>query len=81
MAQTVIDTNRYDDYRNIMAEADTCKDDISLLRKRHIDRIQQTENNKMLQVSLVYLNMLQESQEFLNIMRHQLRASKKFMEN
>lgn len=81
MAQNMIDTNRYDDYRNIMAEADTCKDDISLLRKRHIDRIQQTENNKMLQVSLVYLNMLQESQEFLNIMRHQLRASKKFMEN
>jgi hypothetical protein len=35
----------------------------------------------MLQVSLVYLNILQETDEFLNIMRHQLRAAKKFIEN
>ncbi|MBM6992455.1 MAG: inorganic phosphate transporter [Prevotella sp.] len=81
MAQNNIDTNNYEDYRNILAEADACKDELSLIRKRHIDRIQQTENNKMLQVSLVYLNFLQESQEFLSIMRHQLRAAKKFMEN
>jgi hypothetical protein len=35
----------------------------------------------MLQVSMVYLNLLQESQEFLSIMRHQLRSAKKFMDN
>ena len=81
MTQDNIDTGNYDEYRNILAEADACKDELSLIRKRHIDRIQQTDNNKMLQVSLVYLNFLQESQEFLSIMRHQLRAAKKFMEN
>ncbi len=81
MTQDNIDTANYDEYRNILAEADACKDELSLIRKRHIDRIQQTDNNKMLQVSLVYLNFLQESQEFLSIMRHQLRAAKKFMEN
>lgn len=80
-AQAFIDTNRYEGYREVLAEADACKDELSVLRKRHIDRIQQADNNRMLQVSLVYLNMLQESQEFLSIMRHQLRAAKKFMED
>lgn len=81
MAQNIIDTDQYDDYRNIMAEADACKDELSELRKRHLDRMQQAENNQMLQVSLVYLNMLQESEEFMDVMRHQLRAAKKFMED
>lgn len=80
-AQAFIDTNRYEGYREVLADADACKDELSVLRKRHIDRIQQADNNRMLQVSLVYLNMLQESQEFLSIMRHQLRAAKKFMED
>lgn len=81
MAQHLIEARQYDDYRKVLAEADLCRDELSELRKRHIDRIQQTEDNQMLQVSLVYLNMVQESQEFLNAMRHQLRAAKKFMEN
>lgn len=80
-SQNSIDTNQYDEYRDVLAEADLCKDELSALRKRHFDRMQRTENNQMLKVSLVYLNMLQESQEFLSIMRHQLRAAKKFMEN
>lgn len=81
MAQDCIDNSEFDEYRNVLAEADICRDDLAAIRKRHIDRIQQTENPQMLQVSLVYLNLLQESQEFLTIMRHQLRALKKFMEN
>jgi phosphate/sulfate permease len=76
-----IDTGNFDDYRETLAEADACKDELSVIRKRHIDRIQSTTDTKLLQVSLVYLNLLQESQEFLSIMRHQLRAAKKFMEN
>ena len=76
-----IETSRYENYREILAEADACKDELSLLRKKHIDRIQHTGDNTLLKVSLVYLNVLQESQEFLSVMRHQLRAAKKFMEN
>ncbi len=79
--QDFIDTGQYNGYRNVLDKADLCKDELSKLRKRHIDRIQQTEHNQMLQVSLVYLNMLQEAQEFLSAMRHQLRAAKKFMES
>ena len=81
MSAEQIETNRYENYREILAEADACKDELSALRKKHIDRIQHTIGNTLMQISLVYLNVLQESQEFLSVMRHQLRAAKKFMEN
>ncbi|SFG42333.1 inorganic phosphate transporter [Prevotella sp. KH2C16] len=71
-------TGNYSGYRNIMAEADELKNDISRLRKRHIDRIQLAKNNRNYQVAIVYLNLIQESQMLLSIMRHQLRATKKF---
>ena len=80
-SRTAIDTNHFEGYRNILAEADMCKDELSVIRKRHIDRLQATADSRMLQVSMVYLNLLQESQEFLSIMRHQLRSAKKFMDN
>ncbi len=76
-----IETSRYENYREILAEADACKDELSVLRKKHIDRLQNMKDNTLMQISLVYLNVLQESQEFLSVMRHQLRAAKKFMEN
>ena len=80
MTAEQIETNRYENYREILAEADACKDELSVVRKKHIDRIQHTKDNTLMQISLVYLNVLQESQEFLSVMRHQLRAAKKFME-
>ena len=81
MSCELIETGRYENYREVLAEADACKDELSVIRKKHIDRIQQTSDNSKLQISLVYLNVLQESQEFLSVKRHQLRAVKKFMEN
>ena len=81
MSCELIETGRYDSYREILAEADACKDELSVLRKKHIDRIQHMTDNTLMQISLVYLNVLQESQEFLSVMRHQLRAAKKFMES
>ena len=80
MTAEQIETDRYENYREILAEADACKDELSVVRKKHIDRIQHTKGNTLMQISLVYLNVLQESQEFLNVMKHQLRAAKKFME-
>ena len=80
MTAEQIETDRYENYHEILAEADACKDELSVVRKKHIDRIQHTKGNTLMQISLVYLNVLQESQEFLSVMRHQLRAAKKFME-
>ena len=80
MTAEQIETDRYENYREILAEADACKDELSVVRKKHIDRIQHTKGNTLMQISLVYLNVLQESQEFLSVMKHQLSAAKKFME-
>jgi hypothetical protein len=63
----------------VLDAAEKCKDDLSVLRKNMLDNIQQSENMPNIQVSLVYLNLLQESQEFLSIMRHHLRAAYKFI--
>ncbi len=80
MSCSEIDTGRYDQYRGILAEADTCKTRISAIRKQHLNRMQTSSDNKSLQVDMVYLNVLQETQQFLSVMRHQLRSAKKFME-
>ena len=76
----MISTNRYDLYQETLNIADECKDELSVMRKRVID-IMYRDNNANLKVSLLYLNILQESQEFLSIMRHQLRAARKFLDN
>ncbi len=75
----MISTNRFDKYEDTLIEADECKDELSVMRKRLIDRMQK-DNIENLKVSLLYLNILQESQEFISIMRHQLRAAHRFLE-
>lgn len=79
--EQMISTNRYDLYRETLTIGDECKDELSALRDRHINRMQQDVNaSQNLKVSMLYLNMLQESQELISIMRHQLRAARKFLE-
>lgn len=79
LTQQMIATNRYDRYRETLAVADECKDALSAIRKRHIDRMYRDNGTSGLKVSLLYLNVLQESQELVSIMRHQLRAARKFL--
>lgn len=80
LTENYISTNNFSDYRKVLEDADVLKDDLSVLRKRQIDRMQRARGNSTFQVSLVYLNLLQETQQFLSAMRHQLRAAKKFAE-
>nr|MBP7472728.1 inorganic phosphate transporter [Prevotella sp.] len=80
-SEAQISTGRYDNYRDILSEADTLKNQLSSLRKIHIDRIQCSEDDSEMQINMVYLNLLQETQEFMSAMRHQLRAAKKFIDN
>lgn len=81
MTCEAIETNRYEQYRGVLAEADVCKDDLSVIRKIHINRMQKSGTSKMMQVDMVYLNLLQETQQLLSVMRHLLRSAKKFMED
>lgn len=76
----LISNRQYATYRDVLVQADECKDELSVIRKRHIDRMHDAVDNSDYQISLIYLNLLQESQELLSIMRRQLRSTKKFME-
>jgi hypothetical protein len=80
-SEAQIATCRYDNYRDILSEADTLKNKLSAVRKIHINRIQCSDDNSEMQINMVYLNLLQETQEFMSVMRHQLRAAKKFIDN
>lgn len=77
--QNAIDTNTYDDADDILKKGDALKNKISAMRKHQMNRIQDDSTN--LRASLVYLNILQESQELVSIWRHLLRASKRFQED
>ena len=79
--ETMLSAMRFDEYDAVLTEADALKDQLSILRKRHIDRMQQDHDPGNMKISLVYLNILQETQEFLSIMRHQLRAMNRFCGN
>ena len=74
--QMMQDAN-YTGYHPLMEAADALKGELSRLRKQLIDRIQR-DAALNLTTSQLYLNLLQETQELLAIMRHQLRATKRF---
>ena len=77
-AEKLIATGKFDNYRELLNKADKFETELSAYRKKHIDRIQMAQGNDTFQLSLVYLNLLQESQLLISNMRHQLRAIKKF---
>ena len=76
--ESMLSTRQFTAYDEVLAEADKLKDELSVVRKRHYDRLQSDRSTQTLKIALVYLNILQESQEFLSIMRHQLRAANRF---
>lgn len=77
-AATMLSSGRFEAYDAVLSEGETLKDELSRVRKIHYDRMQNDGDLGNVKISLVYLNILQESQEFISIMRHQLRAAKLF---
>ena len=75
--QTVIENNNYAEADDILVKGDALKNKISALRKQQMNRMQEADS-KSLKASMVYLNILQESQELVSIWRHLLRASRFF---
>ena len=69
----------FDHEKRVLEEAELCKKELSALRKTHIDRMQRRTGTADYKTTLIYLNILQESQELLNIMRHQLKAARKML--
>ena len=75
-ARDVIISGDYDKADIILKEGDGLKNKISTLRRHQINRIHDESVN--VKTALVYLNILQESQELVSSWRHLLRASRMF---
>lgn len=74
--QGMVMSDSYEDADRVLQEGEVLKEKISCLQKLQLARVQEMDNS--LKISLVYLNLLQESQELVSILRHLLRASRKF---
>lgn len=75
--RAAIEHNNYDSADEILKQGDVLKNKISALRKQQMNRMQETDTTS-LKALMVYLNILQESQELVSIWRHLLRASRFF---
>lgn len=75
--RAAIENNDYREADDILVKGDALKNKISALRKQQMNRMQETDNAS-LKASMVYLNILQETQELVSIWRHLLRASRFF---
>ncbi len=78
-AAGMIETDRYDCYPVFMKKADEVKNKLSEVRDELLKNMQMESSTSEYNISLVYLNCLQETQEMLSIMRHHLRATRKFI--
>lgn len=74
----MITTGDFKGSDELLVEGNALKARISQMRHSQQDRIQQEDSN--IKVDLLYLSTLQETQELVSMMRHLLRASKRFQE-
>ena len=78
-SERIVEDRDYEHIDALLAEEEAYKQQLSEMRRAQEDRIQM-DLSQGLKVSLVYLNLLQETQEFLSDLRHYLRAFKRFQQ-
>ncbi len=76
-ACAIIRDKDFDSVEHFLTEVEAYKATLSAYRKSLFDKMQDAETN--LKASLVYLNLLQESQELLSSLRHLVRSAYKFV--
>ena len=78
-SERIVEDRDYEHIDALLAEDEAYKQQLSEMRRAQEDRIQM-DLSQGLKVSLVYLNLLQETQELLSDLRHYLRAFKRFQQ-
>ena len=78
-SERIVEDRDYEHIDALLAEEEAYKQQLSETRRAQEDRIQM-DLSQGLKVSLVYLNLLQETQELLSDLRHYLRAFKRFQQ-
>ena len=77
-SRNIVEKNNFNDVDALREEEEIYKNKISKLRKEHIDLMH--DENVNLNSSLIYLNLLKETQELIGSMRHASRAYRNFCE-
>ena len=75
-SEAMIHTNDYTRMEELLTESSAVKEQLTELQQLQLNRIQ--EENGSINVSLVYLNVLQESLEIVSALRHMIRSSYNF---
>lgn len=78
-SERIVEDQDYEHIDALLAEEEAYKQKLSEMRRAQEDRIQM-DLSQGLKVSLVYLILLQETQELLSDLRHYLRAFKRFQQ-
>lgn len=78
-SERIVEDRDYEHIDALLAEEEAYKQQLSEMRRAQEDRIQM-DLSQGLKVSLIYLNLLQETQELLSDLRHYLRAFKRFQQ-
>lgn len=78
-SERIVEDRDYEHIDALLAEEEAYKQQLSEMRRAQEDRIQM-DLSQGLKVSLVYLNLLQETQELLSDLRHYLREFKRFQQ-
>lgn len=76
-ALAILRNGRYEETIALRADCEKMKDLFSRKRKNLVEEIQNEERSEYISVLYVYLNLLQESQESVSLLRHMLRADRK----
>ncbi|MCF0199489.1 MAG: inorganic phosphate transporter, partial [Bacteroidaceae bacterium] len=79
LAITMLQEGDFEQGESIREEAQRLQSQLSALRKRRIDEMTaHAEGNGMTNADLVYINILQETQELVGSLRHLIRGSSRF---
>ena len=77
-AVEILENSEYAQIGALLAEANAMKSKLSQIR--HEEQINFHKENANIRLDLLYLNVLQETQELVSDLRHLLRGVKKFRE-
>ncbi len=77
-AAQMVQSGDFSTYEAIRLSSATIRKELKNLRHTHMNRLQNGESSKDFKVIMVYINLLRETQNLVNILRHHIEAVKCF---
>lgn len=77
-AAQMVQSGDFSNYETIRLSSAAIRKELKSLRHNHMNRLQNGESSKDFKVIMVYINLLRETQNLVNILRHHIEAVKCF---